>query len=75
MADEGLDGPAMVGQLFGACQRVTHHTGDALPHGVVEALNVIGFPAFLRDSFVWCSRNHPVVDFVLIRIECRLLPV
>jgi hypothetical protein len=46
MADEVLDGPEMVGQLFGECQRVTYHTGDALPQGVVEALNVIVFRAF-----------------------------
>jgi hypothetical protein len=39
---------------------VTHQTGDALLQGVVEALNVIGFPGFLRDSFVLCSRNHPL---------------
>ena len=75
MADEVLDGPEMVGQLFGECQRVTYHTGDALPQGVVEALNVIGFPSFLRNSFVLCSRNHPLVDFILIRVECRLLSV
>ena len=75
MADEVFDDPDMVGQLFGECQRVTHQTGDALLQGVVEAFNVIGFPGFLRDSLVLCSRNHPVVDFILIRVECCLLPV
>ena len=75
MANEVLDGPDMVGQLLGECQRVTYHTGDALTQGVVEALNVIDFPRFLRDSFVLCSRNHPFVDFILIRVEWRLLPV
>src|SRR5262245_52586986 len=69
MADEVLNGPDMVGQLFGECQRVTYQTGDALPQGVVEALNVIGFPGFLRDGFVLRRRNDPFVDFILIRIK------
>lgn len=75
MADEVLAGPAMVGQLLRECQRVTHHTGDALPQGVVEALNVVGFPGFLRDGVVLRRRTHPCVGFILIRIECRQLPV
>jgi hypothetical protein len=75
MADEVLDGPEMVGQLFGECQRVTHQTGDALPQGVVEALTGMSPPGFLRDHFVLCRRNHPCVDFILIRRECRLRSV
>jgi hypothetical protein len=48
MTDEVFDGPDMVGQLFGECQRVTHQTGDALPQGVVEALKMIGVPELIR---------------------------
>ena len=43
MADEVFDGTDMVRQLFREGQSVTDEAGDALPHGVIEALNMIGF--------------------------------
>jgi hypothetical protein len=35
----------------------------------------MGFPGFFRERLVLCRRNHPFVDLILIRLECRLLPV
>ena len=75
MTDEVLDGPDMGGQLFREGQPVTHQTGDTLPQGVVEALNVIGLPCFLRNHLVLCRQHDPPVDGIWIRMERRLLPV
>ena len=44
MADVVVDGPEMIGQLFGKGQRLPHQTGDALPQGVIETLDVVSFP-------------------------------
>ena len=49
-------------QFLGEREGLTHETGYALPQRVIEALDVIGFPRVLRDSFVLCSRNNPRVD-------------
>jgi len=75
MADKILDGADMIGQLFGECQGVTYETGNALPQRVIEPLDVISFPGFLRDGFMLSSRNHSCVDFIFIRIEHRLLTI
>ena len=75
MAEEVFDGTDVVRQVFREGQRVTDEAGDALPHGVIEALDMIGFAGVLRDGFVLCRRNDPGVDCILIRIECRLLAV
>lgn len=72
MADEILDGTAMIGQLFGEGERVTHQPRDALSEGVIETLNTIGFTDFFRDRFVLLSWDHALVGFILIRIEHRL---
>jgi hypothetical protein len=34
----------MMGELLVECERVAHEPRDALPQGVVEAFEVIGFP-------------------------------
>src|SRR5262245_55452665 len=65
----------MVRQLFGEGEGVPDEAGDALAHGVVETLDVVGFPRMLRDGFVLRHRNDPGVDGILIRIKRRLLPV
>ena len=59
MADEVFDGTDVVRQLFGEGQSVTDEAGDALPHGVIEALDMIGFAGVLRDGFVLrlCGRK------------------
>ena len=75
MADEIFDGTDMVRQLFREGESVTDEAGDALPHGVIEALDMIGFAGVLRDGFMLRCGNDPGVDRVLIRIECRLLAV
>ena len=75
MADEVFDGTDVVCQLFREGQRVTDEAGDALPHGVIEALDMIGFAGGLCDGFVLRRRTDPCVDGLLIRIEGRLLAV
>src|SRR5712691_1038105 len=50
MADEVFNGTDMVRQLLREGQSVTDEAGDALPHGVVEALNMIGFAGVLRNG-------------------------
>jgi hypothetical protein len=65
----------MIGQLFGERQRVTYETGDALPQGVIEALDVVCLPGVLRDGFVLRSRNDAFLGVILIRMECRLLAI
>ena len=66
MAYEIFDGTDVVCQLFRESQRVTDEAGDALPHGIIEALDMIGFAGVLRDGFVLCRRNDPGVDRILI---------
>ena len=75
MAYEIFDGTDVVRQLFREDESVTDEAGDALPHGVIEALDMIRFAGVLRDGFVLCRRNDPGVDRILIGIECRLLTV
>ena len=75
MADDIRDGPDMIGQRFGACERVTPQTGDMLPQCAIETLEVMGFPGVLRDGCVLRSWNHPCIDFIVIRRERRLLTV
>ena len=75
MAYEVFDGTDMIGELFGKSQGAASETGDALPHRVIETLDMIGFPRVLRDGFVLCRRNDPCVDGILIDIERRLLTV
>jgi hypothetical protein len=41
MADEVFDGTDVVRQVFREGQSVTDEAGDALPHGVIEALDMI----------------------------------
>jgi hypothetical protein len=60
MVDEVLDGSHMVGQLFGECQRVMHQTGDALPQGVVEALNVDWFSGLSSWSLGVVKSESPL---------------
>ena len=74
MADEVFDSTDMVRQLLREGQSVTDEAGDALPHGVIEALDMMGFAGVLRDGFVLRCRNDPCIDGILIRIKRRLLP-
>ena len=52
MADEILDGPDMVGQLFGKRQSCAHETRNAWSQGVVEAFDVMRCAGFLRHGFM-----------------------
>ena len=52
MTNEELDGTDVVLDLLGESQRVADETRQALPQGIVEALNVVGFLGFLRDGLV-----------------------
>src|SRR5262245_28717110 len=73
--DERLDGPDMVGQLFGKRQGFAHQTSNALSHGVVEAFYVIRVAAFLRHGFMLGWWNHALGGFVSIRMDRGLLTV
>ena len=61
----------MIGQFLGERQCFTDQTRQALPQHVIKALNVIGFPRFLRDGFMPLCRDDPLVGVVLIRMEGR----
>jgi uncharacterized protein YjbI with pentapeptide repeats len=50
-------------------------TREALPQRAIKALNVIGFPSFLRDGFMPLCRNDPLIGIVLIRMEGSLFAV
>lgn len=52
MADEEFDSPDVILDLLGEGQCSADEARQALPQRVVEALDVIGFPGFLRDRFV-----------------------
>jgi hypothetical protein len=54
-------------------QRVADQARDALPQGVIETLDVVGFPSVLRDRLVSLCRNHTCVGIILICIEDGLL--
>jgi hypothetical protein len=75
MADEKLDGADVIRQVFGERQRLAHQTGNALPQGVVEAFNVIGFACLLRDGSVPLYRNHTCIGFILVRMKRGLFTV
>lgn len=75
MAEEICDGTARVRQLFREGERVPDEAGDTLPHGVLEALEMMGCAGVLRDGFMLRCGNAPRVDRGLIRRECRLLAV
>ena len=70
-----FDGTDVVRQRFREGESVTDEAGDALPHGVMEALNMIGCAGVLRDGLVLCRRNDPSVDRLWLRIACRPLTV
>ena len=73
MADEVFDGTDVIRQLFREGQRVTDEAGDALPHGIVETLDRMGFAGVLCDGLVWRRGNAPGVDRIWIRRAGRLL--
>ena len=75
MADEILDRTDVMGQFLGERQCFTDQTREALPQRVIEALDMIGFPGVLRNSFVLLRRNHTGIGVVLIRVERGLLTV
>jgi hypothetical protein len=60
IAYEVFDGPDLVRQLLGEGQSVPDETGDALPHRVVEMLDVAGFPRLLRDGLMLAAGMIPV---------------
>jgi hypothetical protein len=61
---EKLDGTNVIRQLLGERQRVAHQPRNALPQGVVETLDVIGFTGFLRNGFVLPCRDNPLVHLI-----------
>ncbi len=65
----------MVGQLFRERECFPDQTRNALPQRVIEALDVIGFPGFLRDGAVLLRRNHPSIDVILVCMERRLFTI
>ena len=73
MAEEEFDGTDMVFYLLGAGQRGAPKARKTLPQGVVEALDVVGFPCFFRDGFVAFRRNDTVVHVILVRVKRGVL--
>jgi len=71
MADEVFDGTNVVRQVFREGQRVTDEAGDALPHGVIEVLDMIRFAGVLRNGFVLRHRNDPCVDGIFEFISIK----
>jgi hypothetical protein len=69
VADEELDGTDMVFYLLGEGQRRADEARKALPQGVVEPCDMIGFPGLLRDGFVALCRNDAIVHFILVRVK------
>ena len=69
MANEELDGTDVVLDLLGESQRVADETRQALPQGVVEALNVVGFPGFFHDGLVALSRDDTLVHVILVCVK------
>jgi len=69
VADEEFDGTDMVFYLLGEGQRGAYEARKALPQGVVESFDLIGFPRLLRDGFVTLRRNDPIVYFILVRVK------
>ena len=52
MANEVANRTDMIRHFLGERPCLTHQAGDALAERIVEALDVIGEPGFLRDRFV-----------------------
>ena len=50
MTNEVRDGTEVMRQLLGEREGLTHETRHALPRGIVEAFDVMGFPGVLRDG-------------------------
>ena len=73
MTDEELDRTDVVLDLLGEGQRVADETREALPQGVVEALDVVGFPCFLCDRLVALCRDDALVYFILVRVKCGVV--
>src|SRR5215470_19959124 len=59
----------MVFYLLGEGQRGAYEARKALPQGVVESFDMIGFSRLLRDGFVTLRRNDPIVYFILVRVK------
>jgi hypothetical protein len=66
VADEEFDGTDMVFYLLGERQRSAHEARKALPQGIVEPFDMIGFPRLLRDGFVALRRNDAVIHFGIV---------
>jgi hypothetical protein len=75
VANEVLDGTDVMRQCLGEREGLAHQTGNALPQRVIEALNMIGFPGFLRNGAVLLRGYHPFIDFILVCMERRLFTV
>ena len=61
MADEIFDGTDVVRQIFREGQNVADEAGDALPHGVMEALDMMSFAGVLRNGL-----TLPISEWLLL---------
>jgi hypothetical protein len=63
-------------QVLGARQRFPHQTRDTLPQGVIDALDVSGFPGVLREGLMSLRWHDTAISVVLIRVAggLRTLP-
>jgi hypothetical protein len=69
VTNEILDSADMIREFFGEGEGRTDQSRDALPYRIIETLEVIGFPGFLRDSSVLPCRNDPFRDGIWVRMD------
>jgi hypothetical protein len=75
VTDEEPNRTNVICYVLGEGQSLTHSTGDMLAQCIIETLNVIRFPRFLRDGLVSIRWYHALVGFILICVECGLFTV
>jgi len=69
-----VNGPDRVGELLGQGQRVAHQSCNALPQGVVEAVDVLGLPRPLAERLGLRRRNPLRIHHVWIGVKRGVLP-
>jgi hypothetical protein len=75
VTDEKSYGTNVVGQFLGERQRFADETGQTLSQRVVEAFDVMGFPALFRNRLVPLRRDHAFVGLILIGVKPGLLAI
>ena len=69
MTNEIFDGSDVILYLLGEGQGVADEARQALPQGIIEPFDVVGFPGFLRDRCVALGRDDTLIHVILIRVK------